>query len=64
MLNCYNLCQKKKHHRWVVKLWIVCNAVTVTHYFSNFFVHQGAKEDDKIEMKENGVAYTVLIKLL
>lgn len=32
----------KKHHRWGVKLWMPCDAVT--HYCLNFFVHKGAGE--------------------
>lgn len=51
-----------KHHRWGVKLWMVCDAVT--HYCLNFFVYRGAKSNDRCEIKKNGLAYSVVVKLL
>lgn len=52
----------KKHHRWGVKLWMVCDAVS--HYCMNFFVYRGARGADKEEIQEKGLSYFVVVKLL
>jgi hypothetical protein len=52
----------KKHHRFGIKLWMLCDAVT--HYCMNFFVYRGAKGPEKQQIKEKGLAYTVVVRLL
>jgi len=53
----------KKRHRWGVKLWSLCDAVT--HYCLTFFVYKGANNpEDKREINQNGLGYYVVVKLL
>jgi hypothetical protein len=51
------------HHRWGIKLWMLCDAVT--NYCLAFFVYQGATRiEDKDAMQKYGLAHTVVMKLL
>lgn len=52
----------KKRHRWGIKLWVLCDSVT--SYCLNFFVYKGAQGSDKEEIKQNGLGYYVIKKLL
>ena len=53
----------KHHHRWGIKLWMLCDAVT--NYCLAFFVYQGAKRtEDKDAIQKYGLAHTVVMKLL
>lgn len=53
----------KHHHRWGIKMWVLCDSVS--KYCMSFFCYKGAKsQDDKNEIKEKGLAYTVVSKLL
>ncbi|KAG8240777.1 zinc finger protein [Homalodisca vitripennis] len=52
----------KKHHRFGIKLWVLCDAVT--HYCVHFFVYKGAKNTDRQHVRETGLAYNVVMKLL
>lgn len=53
----------KHHHRWGIKLWMLCDSVT--NYCLAFSIYRGAKTDeDKAEIQEHGLAYTVVMKLL
>ncbi|XP_049812674.1 piggyBac transposable element-derived protein 4-like [Schistocerca nitens] len=53
----------KHHHRWEVKFWMLCDSVV--NYCLGFYVYRGAKsDDDKNEIKENGLGYVVVMKLL
>lgn len=51
-----------KRHRFGVKLWMICDAVT--HYCLGFLVYKGAKDSDRQQIRENGLGYTVVMKLL
>lgn len=52
----------KKHHRWGIKFWMLTDAVT---YCPSFYCYRGAKDErDKIEIKQKGLAHTVIEKLL
>lgn len=49
----------KHHHRWGVKFWVLCDAVT--KYCAKLFCYKGAKcTDDKTEQKELGLGFTVV----
>ena len=53
----------KQHHRWGIKLWMLCDSVL--HYCLAFSVYRGAKTDeDKAQIQQHGLAYTVVMKLL
>jgi hypothetical protein len=53
----------KHHHRWKIKLWMLCDMVT--NYCLAFFVYQGAKStEDKDAIQKCGLAHTVVVKLL
>lgn len=52
----------KKHHRWGIKLWMLCDATT--HYCINFFVYKGAKGTEKDLVSTKGLGFTVVTKLL
>lgn len=53
----------KKRHRWGVKLWSICDSVS--HYCLSFFVYKGARDEEtKRQIKENGLGYYVVNKLL
>lgn len=50
----------KHHHRWGIKLWMLCDSVS--KYCVAFFVYRGAKDVENIyERKKFGLAYTVVI---
>lgn len=51
----------KKHHRWGVKLWMICDAAA--SYCLNFFVYTGAAGTDRNEIKRKGLGYIVVLKL-
>lgn len=53
----------KKRHRWGVKLWSLCDSVS--HYCLSFFVYKGARDEEtKRQIKENGLGYYVVNRLL
>ncbi|GLV40065.1 hypothetical protein CBL_02950 [Carabus blaptoides fortunei] len=53
----------KKHHKWGIKFWMLCDAVS--NYCLGFFCYRGAKSnEDKEEIKKNGLGYVVVLKLL
>lgn len=52
---------KKKHHRWGIKLWVLCDAIT--HYCVAFFPYKGAIYEDNAS-KERGLAHYVVKTLL
>lgn len=51
----------KHHHKWGIKLWMICDAVT--KYCLGFTCYKGAKGNDDSD-KQNGLAYNVVVKLL
>lgn len=55
---------KKQHHRWGVKVWMLCDSVT--NYVLGFFVYKGARvpSEEKQEQKEFGQGFVVVKKLL
>ncbi|KAG8254840.1 zinc finger protein [Homalodisca vitripennis] len=52
----------KKHHRFGVKLWLLCDAVT--HYCVYFLVYKGAKNTERQQVKETSLGHNVVTKLL
>ncbi|XP_039298151.1 piggyBac transposable element-derived protein 4-like [Nilaparvata lugens] len=52
----------KKHHRWGIKLWMLCDSIE--HYCYNFFVYRGAKGNDKNIIRKQGLGHYVLMKLM
>lgn len=52
----------KKHHRWGVKLWMLCDAVS--HYCVSFFVYKGADGDYKTLVNRKGLGFSVVDTLL
>jgi hypothetical protein len=53
----------KHHHRWGMKMWMFCDAVT--NYCLAFFVYQGTKHtEDKDAIQKYVLPHTVLMKLL
>ncbi|XP_046988903.1 piggyBac transposable element-derived protein 4-like [Schistocerca americana] len=51
----------KHHHRWGVKFWMLCDSV-VNHCLG-FYAYCGAKsDDDKNEIKENGLGYVIVMQ--
>ncbi|XP_047106833.1 piggyBac transposable element-derived protein 4-like [Schistocerca piceifrons] len=51
----------KHHHRWGVKFWMLCDSVV--NYCLGFYAYCGAKsDDDKNEIKENGLGYVVVMQ--
>lgn len=55
----------KKHHRWGIKLWMLCDSVV--SYCLGFFVYQGARDTniwEQAEMKDCGTGFYVVKKLL
>jgi len=54
---------KKQHHRWGIKLWVLCDSVV--NYCLGFYVYRGAASgQEKDEQKLNGLAFTVVKNLL
>jgi hypothetical protein len=54
---------KKKHHRWGIKLWVLCDAIT--NYCLQFYCYKGAKyEDNREEIERVGQGYSVVKKLM
>lgn len=53
----------KQHHRWGIKLWVLCDSVV--NYILAFSVYRGAVTDEeKQNQKELGVSHLVVKKLL
>ncbi|CAL7946850.1 unnamed protein product [Xylocopa violacea] len=53
----------KKHHKWGIKFWMICDSIS--NYCLGFYCYQGAKSnDDKNEIKTNGLGYVVVHRLL
>lgn len=54
----------KHHHRWGIKLWMICDSVT--NYCLGFYCYKGKKGDalQSNEDKKLGSAYGVVVKLL
>lgn len=53
----------KHHHKWGIKFWMICDSIS--RYCLGFFVYKGAKSlEEKTAIKSNGLAYTVVMKLL
>nr|XP_031836771.1 piggyBac transposable element-derived protein 4-like [Nomia melanderi] len=53
----------KHHHWWRIKLWMLCNSVS--NYCLAFYIYRGAQSAaDRFEIQENGLAHTVVMKLL
>lgn len=51
----------KKHYQWGIKFWMLCDS----KYCLGFFCYRGAKSKvDKDEIKEKGLRYVVVEKLL
>lgn len=53
---------KKHHHKWGVKLWMLCDSVT--NYCLGFTCYRGAREPDRDQIKERGLGFVVVTKLL
>lgn len=54
---------KKKHHRWGIKLWVLCDAIT--HYCVAFSCYKGARNMEDIEQRaECGLAHKVVVNLM
>lgn len=53
----------KHHHRWGIKLWVLCDAIS--KYCLSFYCYKGAKTDnDKKEIKTYGLGFIVVNKLM
>ncbi|XP_043263437.1 piggyBac transposable element-derived protein 4-like [Colletes gigas] len=53
----------KHHHRWGIKLWMLCDSVS--NYCLAIYIYRGAgSAADRFEIQENGLAHTVVMKLL
>lgn len=53
----------KHHHKWGVKLWLLCDSVT--HYCLSFFCYKGKRFEEQNNDNENkGLGFTVVMKLL
>lgn len=52
----------KHHHRWGIKLWMMCDSVS--NYCLGFFCYKGKKENELNENKQEGLAHKVVVKLL
>lgn len=53
----------KKHHQWGIKFWMLCDSLS--KYCLGFFCYRGAKSKvDKDEIKEKGLGFLVVEKLL
>lgn len=52
----------KHHHKWGVKLWMLCDSVT--NYCLGFTCYRGARDENKEEIKRLGLGYVVVTKLL
>lgn len=53
----------KKHHRWGIKFWMLCDAVS--KYCLSFYCYKGAKgKTDTTKSREHGLGYEVVINLL
>lgn len=53
----------KHHHRWGIKFWVMCD--TLSKYCLKIFCYKGAKsQEDREEIKEFGLAYSVVKKLI
>lgn len=54
---------KKQHHRWGIKLWVLCDSVV--NYCLGFYVYRGASSgQEKRDQQANGLAYNVVKNLL
>lgn len=54
---------KKKHHKWGIKLWVLCDADT--KYCYQFYCYKGARyETERARIDRFGLGYTVVVKLL
>lgn len=54
---------KKKHHKWGIKLWVLCDADT--KYCYQFYCYKGARyETERARIDQFGLGYTVVVKLL
>ncbi|XP_068085866.1 piggyBac transposable element-derived protein 4-like, partial [Anabrus simplex] len=53
----------KHHHKWGIKFWMLCDAVS--KYCVGFYTYRGARStEDRNEIRINGLAYTVVTKLM
>lgn len=53
----------KHHHRWGVKLWVLCDSVS--NYCLNFICYKGKKgSNNQKEVKNEGLGFTVVKSLL
>ncbi|CAL7946858.1 unnamed protein product [Xylocopa violacea] len=53
----------KHHHRWGIKLWMLC--YSISKYCLAFYIYRGAQSAaDRLEIQQNGLAHTVVMKLL
>lgn len=53
----------KHHHRWGIKLWMLRDSVS--EYCLAFHIYRGAQSAaDRLEIQQNGLAHTVVMKLL
>lgn len=52
----------KHHHRWGIKLWMMCDSVT--NYCLGFFCYKGKKDVLSDDEKDKSLAYRVVVKLL
>lgn len=55
---------KKQHHRWGIKLWVLCDSIT--NYCLGFYLYKGAKcgDEERGIIKESGLSYLVVTKLM
>lgn len=62
--NCpYTIYSQQEHHRWGIKLWVLCDAVT--NYCLRFYCYRGATyEDNREEVNQLGQGFTVVKKLM
>lgn len=53
---------KKKHHRWGIPLWVLCDAVT--NYCLQFYCYRKATyTDNREEVNQLGQGFTVVNKI-
>lgn len=53
----------KHHHRWGIKLWVLCDSIS--NYCLSLFCYKGKNcQENREEIKEFGVSYYVVKKLL
>lgn len=52
----------KKHHRWGIQFWMLCDAVS--KYYLNFYCYKGAKSKSNSDKNTFGLGYNIAVNLL